>query len=89
MTARWQIRGDGLHARTLDGELVVLDARAAAYLGGNEAAALLWPALTRGATRAELARLLVSRFDLDPVAAARDVDAFVADLRARQLLAEN
>lgn len=40
----------------------------------------------QGATREELVRVLLDNFDVDPLRATADVDAFVADLNERDLL---
>ncbi len=83
-----RLRKEGLTWLETDGELVALDAQASAYLSGNATATLLWPALAEGTSREELYERLISAFDVDRAIAERDVDAFVADLEARNLLEE-
>lgn len=83
-----RLRSDGVTWLEVDGEVVALDAEASKYLAANASGAVLWQALAKGATRAELAAELVSTFDIDAATARRDVDAFVAELEARQLLEE-
>jgi hypothetical protein len=72
--------------REFDGEVVVLDSRSWNYLGINSTGAELWPLVVRGATRDELVERLTGSYGIDIAVAERDVDAFVAGLRARQLL---
>lgn len=81
-----RLRGEGLHWIETDGEVVALDDRTLEYLGANPAAAALWQALSRGATRDELVAGLVTEFEVDEEQAGRDVDHFLAELETRGLL---
>ena len=86
MSERVRLRADGLEWREIEGEIVALDGPSIHYLAINRTGAVLWPALLEGATREELAGRLVQSFDVDPSAAAADVDAFLGALRAHDLL---
>ena len=57
-------------------------------LTANKAGAVLWHELASGATREQLAAALTARFAIDETTAARDVDRFLADLSARDLIEE-
>lgn len=81
-----KIRGDALHWREIEGELVAVDMRTASYLGANPAGALLWQSLATGATRDELVAALVERFGIDEEQAAADTDAFLAQLDEADLI---
>ncbi len=81
-----QLRADDLAWQDLDGEIVALEPNASLYLTTNAAGTLLWPLLARGTTRDELMQTLVAAYGLPAPDAERDVDAFVADLRERELL---
>jgi hypothetical protein len=81
-----RLRHDGVAWKDVDEEVVALDERAAVYLATNPAGAVLWRSLALGATRAQLADELVREFGIDADRAATDVDAFLADLSARELL---
>ena len=83
-----RLRATGLTWLETDGELVALDEQAATYLSGNPAAALLWPELAAGATKDDLVEALLDAFEVDRPRAEADVEAFVADLQARNLLQE-
>lgn len=72
--------------RLVDGEVVALDAGKMTYLGVNGSGAELWQALVDGATRAQLIDRLLDRYEVDRDTASNDVDAFIADLRTRELL---
>lgn len=72
----------------IDDEVVALDVDTATYLGANKSAALLWQALAKGAKRDELVQRLADEYGLERDVAERDVDAFVHDLRSRELLEE-
>jgi hypothetical protein len=83
----FKLRDEALHWRQIEDEVVAVDIKTAAYLGANPAGALLWEALADGATKDELANLLVKRFSIDEARAAADVDAFLAQLDEAGLLA--
>lgn len=69
------------------GDVIALDHRALTYLGANEAASLLWRELAGGATRERLVAVLDEAYGLGLDRARADVDAFLAELRRRGLLA--
>jgi Coenzyme PQQ synthesis protein D (PqqD) len=81
-----RLRDSDLTWLEVQGELVALDESASAYLSANDSGLVLWQALGQGSSREELVALLLERFDVDEDRAAADVDAFLADLRARDLL---
>jgi len=81
-----KIRGDALHWREIEAELVAVDMRTASYLGANPAGALLWQSLATGATRDDLVAALVERFGIDAEQAATDTDAFLAQLDEADLI---
>ena len=82
-----RLRDDRLEWRELEGEVLALDGPTRVYLSVNRTGTVLWPALAGGATREQLLARLVERFDVDEDDAARDLDAFLASLEARDLLA--
>jgi hypothetical protein len=81
-----KLRDDAIHFREVDGETLLLDLRTSKYLVVNPSATLLWRHLAEGTTRAELVAALAAEYDLDPAEAAADVDAFLDDCRARELV---
>jgi hypothetical protein len=81
-----RLRPDAVQWREIDGEVIALDQKAASYLAGNPTATLLWRALAGGTTRANLISALTDEFDVDDARAAADVDAFLQELRSRNLL---
>ena len=83
-----EMRVDGGRAtwRRVGDELVVLDLTDSTYLSINETGAAVWPLLEKGARREQLLDLILERFEVDRADAARDLDAFLADLRSRGLL---
>lgn len=83
-----RLRPDALVWREIDEELVAVDIAASTYLSANQTGALLWQMLARGTTRVDLVRQLVDRFGISAERAGTDVDAFVQDLRKRELLVE-
>jgi hypothetical protein len=83
-----RLRNRALEWREIEGEIVGVDLDKSEYLAINRSGAVLWPALAQGATKSELAAKLVETFDLDPDAAAKDVDAFIAALSDQGLIEE-
>jgi hypothetical protein len=81
-----RLREDGLKWRVIDGEMVAVDIRSSTYISANPSGMALWDALSKGTTRNALVQSLVDAFDIDRERAAADVDAFLDDLRARELL---
>ena len=82
-----RLRGADLAWQDLDGDIVALEPTASVYLTTNPSGALLWRLLARGTTHDELVGALVEAYGLPAADAAQDVDAFVEDLRTRELLA--
>jgi hypothetical protein len=82
-----QLRRQGVSWTDVDGEIVALDEDAAVYLAANETGGMLWRALSQGCTRDELAALLCEAYEVPAEQARADVDAFLASLRDRGLLA--
>lgn len=82
-----RLRSD-LAWQVVDGEVVVLDPAASAYLGVNDTGAVLWPLVASGATQTELAGVLEDRFMVGTEQACSDVSAFVARLRTLALIEE-
>jgi len=80
------LRSADLDWREVEGELVVLDLRESRYLAINPTGRILWASLVEGATRDDLINQLAGAFDIGPVQAAADVDAFTNDLESRDLL---
>ncbi len=86
MSERLWLRQSGLGWRTLDGEVVALDSPRGVYLGTNESGSLLWEALAGGATREELAQVLIDRYGIEGAQAEQDVEDFLTHVRDQQLL---
>lgn len=81
-----RLRSGAAEWREVDGEVIALDRDAAEYLSGNVTATIIWRALAEGTTRAGLISSLSERFEIDEIRAAADVDAFLQELRARDLM---
>lgn len=83
---RHRLRTEDLDWTSLDGEVVVLDARRGLYWVANATLSILWPALVEGATDAEMVAALDAHFDVTEAEAGADIGAVLADLRAQGLL---
>lgn len=75
----WQEVGDSVIALDLDGSV---------YLKLNGSGKVLWERLQRPTTPDDLTQALVERYGIDENQATADAQAFVNELRRRQLLAE-
>jgi hypothetical protein len=82
----FRLRTTALHWRELDGEVIALDGERSNYLAANSAGALLWRALSEGATRDGLADKLVAAYGIESDRALADVDVYLAELDAQGLL---
>ena len=71
---------------TVAGETVLLDPVGDRYLRLNASGAALWELLAEPRSPEELAAALATRHTIEADIAARDADAFVAALRARELV---
>ncbi|MDQ6613807.1 MAG: PqqD family protein [Actinomycetota bacterium] len=74
--------------RIVDDEVLALDLRTSCYIAINRTGKQIWPLLVRGTTEAELRDEIARVWAVDPLAAGRDVAAFVAQLEADGLLLE-
>ncbi len=83
-----RLRDQALDWLPVDDEVVVLDGERDLYLGTNSSGSVLWEALAEGATRTQLAELLIARFDIEPERAASDVSVFIDELSQAELLEE-
>jgi DNA-binding GntR family transcriptional regulator len=81
------LRKDDLDWREIDDEIVVLDTRDAVYLSVQGSGALVWRLLAESATKDSLIEALVEKYGVDSTRATADVDAFLATLNDRGLLA--
>lgn len=84
-----RLRQADVAARKFQDETIILDLRGSTYFSTNATGTVLWHALERGSTRAELIQALLNEFEVSEERAAADVDAFVAACRQRRLLAED
>ena len=83
-----RLRDEALDWLPVDDEVVGLDGERDLYLGTNSSGSVLWEALAGGATRSQLAGLLVDRFDIEQDRAESDVQAFLEQLTAANLVEE-
>ena len=81
-----QLKREALEWREVEGEVVALDLRTQMYLAVNRVGAAVWPALAAGAERSELVDIVVGKFNVTRETASEDIDAFLDDLAARDLL---
>jgi hypothetical protein len=81
-----RFRQQDLVCREVGDSLIGLDLRSSQYFSLNGTGTELWRMLEQGTTQEALAELLARTHDLDLSDATSDVEAFVASLRAQELL---
>lgn len=69
-----------------NGEALVLNRESGNYHGLNTTAYFLWRGIEAGVDGEELSRAYAEHFDVDIVAARRDLDSMLAQLRHRGVL---
>lgn len=84
-----RLRSDAVEWREVGGEALLLDLRSSNYLVVNPSATVLWRRLAKGTTRDELVAALAEEYGLPVDQVAGDVDAFLADCKARELIEEH
>lgn len=82
-----KLREMGLTSRRVGDEIVVLDLEKSKYLAVAGSGIVLFEALQRGCDHQELVSALVAAYEVDESVASRDVDAFIEQMRAANLLA--
>lgn len=81
-----RLKQDGIAAREIEGETVVLDLLASRYLSINSAGTILLDELRQGRDEDQLTHSLIAAFEIDEATARRDVQAFLGDLDQLGLL---
>lgn len=71
----------------MDGQTVILDQRESRYLTINGAGSLILELLQQDRTREELIQSVLAAYEVGVDTATRDVDAFIAQLGEKGLLA--
>ena len=84
-----QLREERLTWKEVDGETLLLDLESSLYLSVNPSATVLWRLLAAGTTRDALIQALGKTYELEERQATEDVDAFLADCRARGYLVDD
>jgi hypothetical protein len=79
-------RRQDVASEEVDGELVALDLRSAAYFSANPAGALLWALLAEDTDEVALAQALADAYGIALGRALSDVQTFVDDLCAHGLV---
>lgn len=74
--------------RDLEGEAVLLDLASGTYFGLNDVGTRIWQLLAAGEPVNRIAEVLAGEYDVSGDDARRDVEALLAELRARKLVVE-
>lgn len=82
----YRMRRDGIACSDLGSEIVILDLDTSAYFAASASAAVLVNALIEGASTDDLVGRLLNSYEVAPADAVADVEAFLGQLRTRNLL---
>ena len=77
---------EGVLAREIGGEMVLLDVEAGTYFGLNEVGTRAWSLLAEGATLGEVVELLLAELEVDRETLETDLRGLVCDLVAQGLI---
>lgn len=80
------VRVDETISSTLDGEEVILHAESEEYFGLNEVGTKTWESLEQQRTVDELVTIVSEEFDVSEEQSRRDVESFLDDLEAANLI---
>lgn len=75
-----------VHARPVQDDVMILDARSNRYLGLNETGAVVWSVLADGGSAAAAVAELIARFEVAPETAQADVASLLEELLRLRLL---
>jgi hypothetical protein len=79
-------RNPGLFAADMDGELVMMSVARGEYFGLGGIAPRLWALLETPTTPAALRARVLAEFEVDEETCRRDVDGFLAEMIAKELV---
>jgi hypothetical protein len=85
-TPNVKLRDGAVEWRQVETEVIALDLRRSLYLSLNRTGAVLWPLIVGGTTHDRLVEALREEFAVDESVARTDVDVFLRELRAHDLL---
>jgi len=88
-TAGVRLRGAPVIHDTIDGETIAINQRTGRYYSLDGPAAVIWQALASGTSRARLLDELAARYDASPTSLEAELDAFLAELRAEDLVVDD
>ena len=83
-----RLRENGVTWQEIDGELVILDLVSSTYLTTNGSGAFVAKLLETDRSADDLTTALVTEYGVERAVAARDTEAFLEELRRRELLVE-
>ena len=81
-------RRDGALWTSIEGHVVLLSVEGGRYFGTNAIGGVIWTFLEQPRSMSELVEHVVAQFRVDRDQCVRDVEAFVQQLRASQLIVD-
>ncbi|MBY6539454.1 PqqD family protein [Rhodococcus sp. BP-349] len=86
MTTKLAVRESRFTWTQSGSEVVILDLEGSRYFSLNDAGSFVWPLLVAGTTSTALVAALTDEYGIDENVAAKDVDALVTELAAREIV---
>jgi len=77
---------DGVIAKMVGSEMVLLDYDRGIYYGLNPVGARMWQLLTEGASAADVVDALAEEYDVSPETLQNDLAALLIELEAKELV---
>jgi hypothetical protein len=86
---RFRVRGAPIIHDTIDNETIAINQLTGAYYSLEGPSAAAWQLLVDGSSGAQIAERLAERYEAEPAVLAEAVEAFLAELRGDELIAES
>ena len=80
------IHCDNIDWKEFDGESVLLDLSTGYYFRLNRLGTFVWPLINRDNNVGDIVRMVVEKFDVSQRQAKADIDAFIDQLLAEELI---
>ena len=77
---------DGVIAKMVGSEMVLLDYDRGIYYGLNPVGARMWQLMAEGATMEQIVEVLAGEYEVAAATLAGDLDALLRDLEAKELV---
>ena len=88
MERRFRINTPAVASEIIDGEAVIMNLKTGAYFSARQTGSLLWSWIEQGIPQSAMVQALQAAFEAAPELVAREVERFIAELIAHDLIRE-